>query len=119
MYQAQLLLSHPLRSSLHGLIIIPHHQELTTRDEYLATRFTKLSASGHDLTPLNLAEVGELSWYFGRTRDRRASHSDHVVVRYGVAPDEWCCCVVQPPSRFITPLAADPARQKTGWVASL
>lgn len=32
-------------------------QELTTRDEYLATRFTKLSASGHDLTPLTQSEV--------------------------------------------------------------
>lgn len=34
-------------------------QELTTRDEYLATRFTKLSASGHDLTPLVPSEVNE------------------------------------------------------------
>ncbi|CAM9342728.1 unnamed protein product [Laminaria digitata] len=34
-------------------------QELTTRDEYLATRFTKLSASGHDLTPLTQSEVRE------------------------------------------------------------
>lgn len=32
-------------------------QELTTRDEYLATRFTKLSASGHDLTPFTQSEV--------------------------------------------------------------
>eukprot|EP00904_Undaria_pinnatifida_P004290 jgi/Undpi1/13862/HiC_scaffold_9.g03513.m1 len=34
-------------------------QELTTRDEYLATRFTKLSASGHDLTPLTQSETQE------------------------------------------------------------
>lgn len=32
-------------------------QELTTRDDYLATRFTKLSASGHDLTPLTPDEA--------------------------------------------------------------
>eukprot|EP00903_Cladosiphon_okamuranus_P006977 g6790.t1 len=34
-------------------------QELTTRDEYLATRFTKLSASQHDLTPLTPSETQE------------------------------------------------------------
>ncbi|CAM9269353.1 unnamed protein product [Choristocarpus tenellus] len=32
-------------------------QELTTRDSYLATRFTKLSGSGHDLTPMTSEEV--------------------------------------------------------------
>lgn len=32
-------------------------QELTTRDDYLATRFTKLSTSGHDLTPFTPQEV--------------------------------------------------------------
>jgi hypothetical protein len=32
-------------------------EELTTRDEYLETRFTKLSPSGHDLTPLTSEEV--------------------------------------------------------------
>ena len=36
-------------------------QELTTRDEYLATRFTKLSASQHDLTPLTPSEVSRPS----------------------------------------------------------
>lgn len=39
-------------------------QELTTRDEYLATRFTKLSASGHDLTPLTQSEVSTPSGRF-------------------------------------------------------
>eukprot|EP00752_Nemacystus_decipiens_P006998 g6277.t1 len=34
-------------------------EELTTRDEYLATRFTKLSASQHDLTPLTPSETQE------------------------------------------------------------
>lgn len=34
-------------------------RELTTRDEYLATRFFKLSTSGHDLTPMTLAEITE------------------------------------------------------------
>ncbi|CAM9965939.1 unnamed protein product, partial [Hapterophycus canaliculatus] len=34
-------------------------QELTTRDEYLATRFTKLSASQHDLTPFTPSETRE------------------------------------------------------------
>lgn len=33
--------------------------ELTTRDEYLATRFTKLSTSGHDLTPFTQQELQE------------------------------------------------------------
>ena len=32
-------------------------QELTTKDEYLDTRFTKLSTSGHDLTPLTAEEM--------------------------------------------------------------
>lgn len=31
--------------------------DLTTRDEYLASRFTKLSCSGHDLTPLSPDEI--------------------------------------------------------------
>ena len=44
---------HPSLSSLN----ISPQQELTTRDEYLATRFTKLSASQHDLTPLTPSEV--------------------------------------------------------------
>jgi len=34
--------------------------ELTTRDEYLETRFTKLSESGHDLTPLLPSELDRL-----------------------------------------------------------
>ena len=34
--------------------------ELTTREDYLETRFTKLSASGHDLTPMLKEEV--LAW---------------------------------------------------------
>lgn len=33
--------------------------ELTTREEYLETRFTRLSASGHDLTPMLHEEVLE------------------------------------------------------------
>lgn len=37
-------------------------QELTTRDEYLATRFTKLSPSGYDLTSLTPHEVSIMSW---------------------------------------------------------
>ncbi|CAM9492179.1 unnamed protein product [Discosporangium mesarthrocarpum] len=32
-------------------------EELTTRDAYLETRFTKLSESGHDLTPMTTQEV--------------------------------------------------------------
>ncbi|CAM9390263.1 unnamed protein product [Ectocarpus fasciculatus] len=32
-------------------------EELTTRDEYLATRFTKLSKSQHDLTPFTPSET--------------------------------------------------------------
>ena len=32
-------------------------EELTTREEYLDGRFTRLSKSGHDLTPLTLDEV--------------------------------------------------------------
>ena len=36
-------------------------QELTTReDEYLSTRFVRLSSSGHDLTPLSLEERSEV-----------------------------------------------------------
>lgn len=43
------------------------HQELTTRDVYLATRFTKLSVSGHDLTPFTPSEVSQrtVSCYSG------------------------------------------------------
>lgn len=33
--------------------------ELTTRDEYLETRFKKLSLSGHDLTPFNNNDLDE------------------------------------------------------------
>lgn len=33
--------------------------DLTTRDEYLATRFSRLSPSGHDLTPLSAEEIAE------------------------------------------------------------
>jgi len=33
--------------------------ELTTRDEYLLTRFSRLSLSGHDLTQLNKLEIEE------------------------------------------------------------
>ena len=33
--------------------------DLTTReDDYLVKRFTKLSQSGHDLTPMSIAEIG-------------------------------------------------------------
>lgn len=34
-------------------------EELTTREYYLENRFTKLSSSGHDLTPLTPAEIDE------------------------------------------------------------
>lgn len=33
--------------------------DLTTRDEYLATRFSRLSSSGHDLTSLTSEEISE------------------------------------------------------------
>ena len=31
-------------------------EELTTRDEYLDTRFKRLSSSGHDLTPIDTVD---------------------------------------------------------------
>lgn len=34
--------------------------DLTTRDQYLDQRFTRLSPSGHDLTPLTLEEVNHI-----------------------------------------------------------
>ncbi|CAM9848262.1 unnamed protein product [Pylaiella littoralis] len=43
-------------------------EELTTRDEYLATRFTKLSVSGHDLTPLTPSEKQEAASHLPPTQ---------------------------------------------------
>ncbi|CAN0145356.1 unnamed protein product [Scytosiphon promiscuus] len=43
-------------------------EELTTRDEYLATRFTKLSVSQHDLTPFTPSETREAASHLSRRK---------------------------------------------------
>ena len=60
-------------------------QELTTKDEYLDTRFTKLSTSGHDLTPLTAEEKREWA---------SVKKSSDIVENTGLGARGLYCCAV-------------------------